>query len=340
MNLRTVFSTVVILSAAWAGPSMAQQTLGDLVASGGYDWIIGRWVATTDEGQKVEFTFDWALDKHVVLNSLQMGDFQYQGIVRLARTGDEAVDEGVDSRGGTWKGAWSPDGDGLVRRVEHMSADGQTRQGDIVFAKVDNDTVTIAIYAVDNSGSRSAEPWSKLTYKRQQGKAAPVSAAAETANRATDYQKLGDIVSEGGYEWMTGKWKATGGDQTYELEFKPILNMHAALADVTVGDAKYLVMITYVASRQEVVDFGVDNSGGMWKGTWEQEGSDAVNKIEYTQPDGKSWKMQHVYVKINNDEMKVKQYEVGTDGSHAAEPRRDLTFKRQKPAAPQTKETK
>jgi hypothetical protein len=178
-----------------------------------------------------------------------------------------------------------------------------------------------------------------MTYKRQQGKAAPVRAAAETADRATDYQKLGDIVSEGGYEWMMGKWKATQGAETFELEFKPILGMHAALADVKAGDDRYLDMITYIASRQEVVDFGVDNHGGTWKGTWEQDGGDAVNKIEYTKPDGTSWKGQHVYVKINSDEMKVKQYEVGADGSRAAESR-DLTFKRQKPPAPQTKGTK
>ena len=129
MNLRSVFGTVLIVFVASAAPSVAQQTLGDLVASGGYDWIIGRWVAATDEGQKVEFTFDWTLDKHAMLNSLQMGDFQYQGIIRLARTGDEAIDEGADSRGGIWKGAWSPDGDGLVRRVEHMTRRRPVTQG-------------------------------------------------------------------------------------------------------------------------------------------------------------------------------------------------------------------
>jgi hypothetical protein len=339
MSLRSAFKIVVIVLAALAASGVAQETLGDLVASGGYDWILGRWVATTDEGQKVEFTFDWALDKHAVLNGLRMGDFQYEGIIRLSSTGEEAVDQGVDSRGGLWKGAWSPEGDGLVRRVEHMSPDGQTRKGDIVFGKVDNDTVTIAIYAVDNSDSRSAEPWNKMTYKRQPGQAVPVSAAAETADRATDYQKLGDIVAEGGYGWMTGKWSAAVDGQTCELEFKPILGMHAALADVKLGDLRYLSMITYVASRQEVVDFGIDNGGGTWKGTWEQDGSDVVNKIEYTKPDGTSWKRQHVYVKINRDEMKVKQYDVGTDGSRAAESR-DLTFKRQKLPAPQTKGTK
>ena len=134
MSRRSVFLTVVIVECVCAAPGLAQETLGDLVASGGYDWIIGRWVAGPDEGQKVEFTFDWALDKHVVLNSLQIGNFKYQGLITMSPTDQSAVDQGVDSRGGTWKGTWGPDGDGLVRRVEHMSADGQTRKAEIVLA--------------------------------------------------------------------------------------------------------------------------------------------------------------------------------------------------------------
>ena len=111
---------------------MAQEKLGDLVASGGYDWIIGKWVATTDEGQKVESNFDWALDKYAVLNGLPDGGLHVPGHLTLSPTDEEAVDEGADSRGGIWKGSWSPDGEGLVRKVEHTSPDGQVRKGEIV----------------------------------------------------------------------------------------------------------------------------------------------------------------------------------------------------------------
>ena len=121
MSLRNVFSTVVVALAIFVVPSIAQETLGDLVASGGYDWIIGRWVASTDDGQKAEFDFAWALDKHVVLNSLEAGDFRYQGIITLSPTYQEAEDQGADNRGGLWKGVWSPGGDGLVRKVEHTA---------------------------------------------------------------------------------------------------------------------------------------------------------------------------------------------------------------------------
>ncbi len=336
MSLRSAFVTIVIVWAACAAPVVAQEKLGDLVASGGYDWIIGKWVATADDGQKAQSNFDWALDKCIVLNDLQVGDFKYQGIIMLPGGGGDAVDEGADTTGGIWKGSWSPDGDGLVRRVEHTSHDGQVRKGEIVYGKVDADTITIAIYATGENGARNAEPWNKMTYKRQPAKAAPIQATAETAGRTTDYQKLGDIVAEGGYEWLIGKWVGTENNITYELEYKPILDKHAGFTDLKVGDFRYFGIITYAASRQEIVEFGADSQGRTWKLVWGQDGSDIVNKTELTTADGTTQKFQHVFTKITNDEFKVKLYSTEADGSRGSEPREQVTFKRQKPAA-QTK---
>ena len=340
MNLRSVFVTVVLVWAICAAPSGAQETLGDLVASGGYDWIIGRWVASTDEGQKVEFDFAWALDKHVVLNSFQMEGWKYQGIITLSPTDQEAVDQGVDNRGGLWKGVWSPEGDGLVRKVEHTSPEGQVRKGDMVVTKGEGDTITIAIYLLDSSGNRNADPMSKLTYKRQPGKAAAVSAAAEASDRATDYQKLGDIVSENGYQWLIGQWVGNENNRTYELEYKPILDNHAASVDMKIGDFRYTGLITYVPSRQEVVEFGADTLGRTWKLMWEQDGSDLVNQCELTKADGTTQKLQHVFTKVGNDEFKAKLYSIEPSGSRGSEPLEQATFKRQKPAAPPAKPAK
>jgi len=334
MSMRSVFVTVAILVILWVAPGLAQEKLGDLVSAGGYDWIIGQWVATMDEGQQARSGFTWAADQCVVLNDLHVGDFCYQGMIMLPPGGGDAFDQGADSRGGIWKGTWQPEGDGLVRRVEHTSPDGRTRKGEIVYTQVDADTITIAVYPVDDSGARGAEPWNKLTYKRQKDKTpqAPVTTAAA---RATDYQKLGDLVAEGGYEWMIGKWLAQDDEgRTYELEYKPILDMHAAQASVKIGDFQYVGMILSLPNSQEIVDFGADSTGGIWKSTWEQDNSDALNRIEYTRPDGSTVKMQHVFVKVSSEEMKVRQYRVETDGTRGARSGSDLTFKRQKPAAP------
>jgi hypothetical protein len=341
MSVRSVFGTVLAVLAVFAAPGAAQERLGDLVAAGGYDWIIGKWVATTDDGQKAESNFDWALDKYVVLNDLKVGDFKYQGMIVLPPGGQDAVDEGADTRGGIWKGSWSPEGDGLVRRVEHTSPDGQVRKGDIVYGKVDDNMITIAIYATGDSGVRNAEPWNKMTYKRQPpAKAAPIQANAETPGRSTDYQKLGDLVAEGGHEWLIGTWVGNENNRTYELEYKPVLDKHAASVDMKIGDFKYLGLITYTPSRQEVVEFGADTQGRTWKMVWQQDNSDLVTKSEVTRVDGTVQKLQHVFTKISNDEFKAKLYSIEANGSRGSEPVEQVTFKRQKPAAAPTKEAK
>ena len=334
MKWRSVLSIVALVLWICVTPGVAQVKLGDLVAVAGYDWMIGDWAATGDNGQKAEFIFDWTLDKRVLLNSLQMGDFQYRGMITLALSGLEAVEWGVDNRGGTWNGTWGADLGGIVRKVEHLGTDGQTRKGEIVIAKVGADTITIAMYAADSSGSRSAEPVSKLTYKRRQSQGAPARAVSETAGRAIDYWKLGDLVASGGYEWLIGKWNGNGNNQTYTVEYQPILDKHAAFVDMKIGDFKYVGLIMYAASRQEVVEFGADTLGRLWKIVWEQAGDDLVNKGELTKPDGKTEKLQQVFTKIDNDTFKVKLYSVGTDGSRASEPREQVTFKREKQAPP------
>lgn len=327
MNLRRVSLMIVVLTTC-AVAIAAQQKLGDLVAQGGYDWLMGRWVATTDQGEKVEFRYDWAMDKHIVLADTIMANFKYHGIIMLSPTGYEAMGFGADNRGGTWKGTWSEDPAGLVNRIEHTGPDGQVRKGDIVHSRVDADTMTVAIYAVDNSGSRSSEPWTKLTYKREKTPAMAVASAAEQSGGSGDYQTLGDVISQGGYDWLIGKWLATKEDRTYQLEHTPILDKHAALVNVKVGEFQYCGMIIYAPASQEIAQIGTDNMGRIWKGMWEQGDEGAVYRVDVTKPDGATQKIQIVYIKGDNDTLKTKEYTV-EGGSPTL--RDELTFKRQKP---------
>ncbi len=328
---RTFFISATLI-AACVVPVAAQQKLGDMVTEGGYDWIIGRWVAETDNGEKVEVKYDWAIDKHAVLSEISMGDFRYRGLVMLSPTSGEACEAGADNRGGTWKGAWSPDGAGLVQRIEHTSADGQVRKGELVYDNGGTGSVTIAIYGTDGNGSRNAEPMSKLTYKRQTAPAANRSASGQDS-RSRDYQTLGDMVSAGGFTWLMGKWLASDESRTYEVEYQPILDQHAALADVKIGEYKYVGLIMFAPTRQEVFDIGVDNMGGTFKGTWEKDNEDALNRLEYTGSDGTVRKMQHVYSRVGTGGFKVTEYAVEAGGARASTPRQELTFKPQKAAA-------
>lgn len=330
MSHRGVSLTILVVLSVWMLPVTAQEKLGDLVAQGGYDWVIGRWVATTDQGEKVEFRYEWTLDKHAILVDTILGNFQYRGVIMLMPMDGEIAEIGADNRGGIWKGSWSEDSAGLSHRVEHTNAEGEVRKGDIIHTRVDADTITIAIYAVDNSGSRSAEPWGKLTYKRPPAATAATISTSGQASGTTNYQTLGDLVSQGGYEWMIGKWAGGDGDTKYELEQKPTLDRHAALTDVKIGDFRYQGIIMCAPARQEITQIGADSSGGIWKGTWSQDPDGAACRLEYTRSDGSTHKLEQVFVRGDNDTLKVKQYDITASGARAPEPRSEVVFKRQK----------
>jgi len=317
----------IVLLALCTLPAAGQMKRGDFIENGGYDWIIGRW-AGENEGTTTEVEYKWILDKHAVLTEVKMGEFKFRGFVMLSPSTGEITETAADNMGGTWKGDWTDEGGDLVFRVRHTDANGQVRKVEFVHAKVDADTITIAMYRVDDSGSRGFEPSGKATYKRQRGAAATQAAATE-ARRWVEYQKLGDLVTEGGYDWMLGKWLASESDQQYALEHTWGLDKHAALVDLKMGDFVYHGMIMYVPSRQEIFQVGADNTGGVWNGTWEQSYDGATHRVEYTGADGSTRKMEHVYSKTDNDTFQVKEY-----GSQSSQARRTLTFKRQKaPAA-------
>jgi len=328
MVARGMLLMVAVSLVVCVGVASAQQKLGDFVTDGGYDWIIGRWAASGDEG-KIEIEYKWSLDKSIVVSELRMPDFRNRGIILLDPDRGEVVETAADNKGGNWKGVWNEENGGLVNHVEYTTANGEVHTGDVVYTKGDNDTVTIAMYGLDSSGYRNSEPINRLTYKRQPATTAVAAASAGQGGRSTDYQKLGDLVAEGGYEWLAGKWLATENDQKYQLEYSWTLDRHAVLADVRMGDFVHHGMVVYRPATQEVTQVGADSMGGIWKGTWDQGYEGAVNRIEYAGPDGTMRRMEHVYAKVDDNTFTVKEYPV-TDSTRASEARRTLTFKRQK----------
>ena len=330
MILRITLVAALALLVACSTPVVGQEKLGDLIVDGGQEWIIGRWVATTDQGQKVEMNYTWGLDRHIVLTSFRMGDARHEGIVMFASARQEVLGAGADNRGGVTEGTWSEEWDGLVYRMKHTGTDGETHKGEMVHSKRGADGMVVAMYGLDSSGYRSQEPWAKLEYKRQ-AKGAKVEAASEDRGRSgSDYQSLGDLVSEGGYEWLMGKWKGVGDGQEIEVEYKAVLGRNAAVVTARMGAFKYHGLITYKPYGQEIAQIGADNMGGVWTGSWDQGYDGAVNRLEGTNSDGSVQRMEHVYVKTNNDEFKVKEYAVEAGGYRAFEPRGTMTFKRQK----------
>jgi hypothetical protein len=130
---------------------------------------------------------------------------------------------------------------------------------------------------------------------------------------------------------MIGKWVATDDDgQRYELEYKWALDRCVLIVDAKIGEIKYHGIIMFVSSRQEVIQIGADNRGNTWKGDWYEDYEGAINRSEYLRPDGTAEKVEHVYIKVDNDSFKVKAYPVEAGGYRASQPAGEVTFKRRK----------
>lgn len=334
MIVRRVLLCLAVLLAISTATAVAQESLGDLVAQGGYDWLIGRWVATTEQGQQVVFEQKWGLDRHVILVDLQMRDFKLAGMIIFVPSREEVIQVSADNQGGTWKGTWRDEYGSAVQTTEHTRADGEVQKAEIVYTKVDADTMKVAVYGFDSNGYRTSTAWSTLTYKRQKGATSGASAAQNSGGSAQG--TLGDLMAQYGYGWILGQWQGTDDEGlTSQVKYALTLDKHAGTVDVKMGQFAYHGMVMFVPAREEVVQIGADNMGGYWKGTWTEDYEGLVNRHERVQADGGSEKMEHVYVKVDDGTVKVKRYGVGADGYRSSTPRAGLTLNRVKGEATQ-----
>ena len=172
MSMKSISLVVAVLLAISAVPTGAQEKLGDFVAEYGYDWMIGNWSATSDDGGQVELEYKWILDKYAMCVNVKIGDFKYHGMIMLVPSREEVVQLGADNMGGTWNGTWTEDSDGAVNRNKRLDADGTTLIMEHVYIKVDNNSFKIKQYPVEEGGSRASQPGGELSFKRQKADAA------------------------------------------------------------------------------------------------------------------------------------------------------------------------
>jgi hypothetical protein len=163
-------NTILAVSAVLfilVGGANAQQKLGDLVTEGGFDWLIGKWQGTTDEGDKLELVYEWGLDKHMVTIHFKMPDLEYRGMIFYVPTEDKIVQVGVDNQGGNGKGTWEAQGNKAVLKHEHTDADWQSSKMRFAHSKVDDNAMKWEIYEVYSSGELGDYPNYTIDFKRQ-----------------------------------------------------------------------------------------------------------------------------------------------------------------------------
>lgn len=167
VSFRKTLLTLAIVLVIVATGVRAQDKLGDLVTEGGFDWMIGKWVAEDDEGQKVQLVYKWGLDKHLLTVHLKWPNFEYNGLIFYKAPQAMVVQVGVDNKGGNGRGIWDADGNKAINKYEHINVDGQTNRMGIAHSKVDANTMKVEIYELDSTGQLAEYPSFTVEYKRQ-----------------------------------------------------------------------------------------------------------------------------------------------------------------------------
>lgn len=158
---------VVILTVGAGG----QQGLGELVTMGGFEWLIGDWVATTDQVGEIHSFYKWGLNKNLITIDFKMDEFEGRGMIYYVPAENKVVQVGVDNRGGIAKGIWDAEGDKFVARLKYTPAEGEIRRMASVHSKVDAETMKVEFYEVDSDSWLADEPRYTLEYKRQKKQA-------------------------------------------------------------------------------------------------------------------------------------------------------------------------
>jgi hypothetical protein len=166
-NLRNIILAAAAIFIIATTGANAQQKLGDFVSEGGFDWIIGNWEATSDEGDKIELVYKWELDKNMVSMLLKWPNNEYRAMIFYKPTEDKIVQVTVDNKGGTGTGTWEQDGGKAVLKHEHTGSDWQTSKMGFVHSKVDDNTMKWEIHDLYSSGELSDYPSYTIEFKRQ-----------------------------------------------------------------------------------------------------------------------------------------------------------------------------
>ncbi|MCP4607185.1 MAG: hypothetical protein GY845_00520 [Planctomycetes bacterium] len=167
---KTALLTLAVLLIL-SGSAMAQQSLKDLTQEYGGGWLIGRWAATTNDGTEITLVYRWILEGHAIVVDMKMGEYASHGMIYYVPDDEKATAISVDNRGGRAKGTWVAQDDKLISKTERIDADGNAQKSGAVYSKVNNKTIKIALYGLNDYDELSDEPWFTMDFKRQARKA-------------------------------------------------------------------------------------------------------------------------------------------------------------------------
>ncbi len=148
------------------------------------------------------------------------------------------------------------------------------------------------------------------------------------ARAAGEPNSVVEILKANKLDWIVGKWVGmTDANEKAEAEFELEMDGYALSIEAKVGRYEYEGMAYYVASKNTIVNTGVDNRGRSFGGSWMIDGDKLFLKIEQTGRDGSMSYFDRYLSKVDENTMRAVTYSV-VDGKRADEPMGVMEFKR------------
>ncbi len=149
-----------------ADESTGQESLKDIVEQQGLAWMVGRWKATTDDGTDILLSYRWAVKGNAMVSSLKMGERSSLGIIYLDMDAQQGRQISVDSRGRVTKATWEAEYGDAISKITMTNEYGEATDVGIAYSKVDETTINVAIYGLDN-GELSDDSWFDINFKKE-----------------------------------------------------------------------------------------------------------------------------------------------------------------------------
>jgi hypothetical protein len=160
-----LFNLAIVLSLAMTSVAAEPNSIGNILKENGFDWLLGKWAATTDANQKIEAEFEMEADGYAISIEAKSGSNENVGLVYYSPAKKTILYTGVDSTGRIFGGPWEIMGDKLVVNIEQTKPDGSITHYLRYLSKVDADTMKSVTYSVVD-GKHSEEPIGTLVFKR------------------------------------------------------------------------------------------------------------------------------------------------------------------------------
>lgn len=171
MNIKFVYVTVIVVLAAMVAPVAAQQKLGSVITDMGLDWLVDSWVGTMGEdGPDIKLEWKWGAGRHAIHAEHKIGEYLASGMIMYVVSREEVVEIGTNSMGASSKGLWNAAGGRATVSYMHTKASGETEQYEVIYKKIDSETIEATMYDVAVGGQRHAQPRGVVKLKRKSAK--------------------------------------------------------------------------------------------------------------------------------------------------------------------------